>query len=360
VGAFPKIKCGIGDYTALLAELIENENNDVKIITSTSVEKKENVYNIMQKWNFSELKKIITTLKEINPDIVHIQYPSNQYGKSIMINLLPFFIKLKIKCKIVYTIHEYITFTKKGRIRTALGTWFSDKVVVVEKKYITAMKKDKLISKKRKLNYIPIASNIPKSKNSDKEKANIRKKYNLNEKYILSYFGFIIPSKGFEYILNALKDLIIKNYYIKLLVIGGLDEKNNYHLEIKKLISKLNLQKHIIFTGFVDSKHEVANILNSTDLCILPFTEGVSERNGSFLAAYNQDIKIVTTSKEKINDNNEVYYANTNDQDSINSKIEFALKNKIEIKRGEINSNNMLLKHLQLYNEVLKNEKDIL
>ncbi|MCI8620633.1 MAG: hypothetical protein HFJ50_02135 [Clostridia bacterium] len=61
VGAFPKMKCGVGDYTYKLAEELSKNNIDVHVITSKKAEKLDDkymhVYNEIEEWDKSRSKE---------------------------------------------------------------------------------------------------------------------------------------------------------------------------------------------------------------------------------------------------------------------------------------------------------------
>ena len=166
VGAFPAMKCGVGDYSYNLIKEIAKSDNEVSVITSEQAKNSDEnfkIYNVVKKWNFRNLSCIIKQLKEIKPDLVHIQYPSNEYKKNAMANFLPLVIKLVLKCKVVATVHEYSIVSKLGKIRNFIGMKLADETIVVEKRYIDDINRDfKILAKGVKFKYIPIFSNIPK------------------------------------------------------------------------------------------------------------------------------------------------------------------------------------------------------
>lgn len=269
-------------------------------------------------------------IKEIKPDAVNVEYPSNEYKSAFMLSYLPYKIKKKQKCIVTATIHEYDydEISIQRRFRLYLNFSKLDKIIVAEEKFIEKIKQ---ISPKTKIEYIPISSNIPRSQITEAEKQKLIKEYNLENKEIISYFGFARPSKGIENLLNALSKL---ENNIQLLYIGKLDQKNEYENTLIKQIQDLKLNDRIKITELIDDEKEVADMLQISDICVLPFTEGVQTRNGSFLAAYNQKIPIITTSKqEKDNPEIGIYYIEPNNEEQLIEKIKYVLSNKKEIER---------------------------
>jgi len=358
VGAFPTMKCGVGDYTYNLVSELAEENNEVSVITSEKAQNsndKFKIYNIIKSWNFRSLNDIIKQIKTINPDVVHIQYPSDEYKKNMMINFLPLIIKLKCKCKVVATIHEYSIGSKLGKIRNFISMKLSDETVVVEERYIGDINKDfKVFSKKLKINYVPIFSNIPKYNMNETELSNLKTELGLNDFKVISYFGFINKNKGFEDIIEVLKKFKANKEKVKCLFVGEFNKTDEYHNELIKQLETNDLMDYIKITGFVESAQMVANYLRISDVCMLPFKTGVSERNGSFLAACKQDIPVLTTTCDEGKVQDDIYYEKLGNIDSQYNTLQsiFNNSNKV-INREEKNSVTYVAKkHLEIYNKI--------
>ncbi|MGL5416402.1 MAG: glycosyltransferase [Clostridium sp.] len=285
-GSFPKDKCGVGDYSSLLTEELEKKI-DVKVLTSTKNLMKKDINNSIDSWKLSNIFKILKEVNGMKRDIVHIQYPTIGYGKSIGINILPLFLRIK-GYKVITTIHEYSDNSKLGKIRTGLSALLSNETIVVDERYKDDMLKNFWL-KNKKINYVNIASNIPKSK---------KKKEPHLENKVMGYFGFINESKGIETILEAMKKLKDKNELkTKFLIIAELNEKNEYHKKLLEQIKEFELEDWITITGYLEA-NKVGEYINDTDYFALPFVNGYSPKNGSMLAAL-QENKIVITTKAK-------------------------------------------------------------
>lgn len=328
VGSFPYVKCGIGDYTYKLSEELARQGHEVHVITSETASIQSNVihiHNIMKDWSFKERKKIIEILKKINPYVVNIQYPTKEYNGSYMVGFLPAIIKKKIKCKVIITRHEYECPNFVRKLKYYLNFKKADKIIVAEEEFIDKIKKD---FKWANIKYIPISSNIPRSKITDDRKKELLKKYNLENMQIISYFGFANKLKGIEYLLKCIPKLD----NVKLLFINELNENDEYQKTLLDLIEELKIKDKVVITGFFDKEEDIADMLSISNLCVLPFINGVQTRNGSFLAAYNQEIPVITTSN-KLEDENGIYYVPPKTEEELFEKIKEVLENPKEFKR---------------------------
>ncbi len=109
-----------------------------------------------------------------------------------------------------------------------------------------------------------------------KKDPNLLKKYGLKEDHIVLLTLTRLASseryKGYDIVIESLKDLRIQNPSLKYLIIGKHDKEEKQRLD--KLIQKAGLQSHVIFTGFVDDA-ELAEHFNLADIYIMP-----SEKEG--------------------------------------------------------------------------------
>ncbi len=132
-----------------------------------------------------------------------------------------------------------------------------------EKKYFKHVPPRKLVS-------IPNGvENEMFKKVSSRLKKKIKRKYGLkdSEKKIL-YVGRIHPTKGIDFLLKVLKELIKKDKKYKLVLVGPL--KNDYYFSsLLDFIKNNDLEKYIVFTGFV-SEIEKTALYDVCDIFFLP------------------------------------------------------------------------------------------
>ncbi len=323
--SFPDMKCGVGDYTARLVEHIAPLADKITVITvddpkikfakiSKAIKNVE-VCSLIKKWNFFSLMPLFNKMKSLNPDIIHIQYHWRGYNngfvlKGIMITMLPLFLKAaKIKCLVVVTLHSFLgaiggpyLFRGAGSLRRlALKPllFFSDRIII-NNKFDSQNLCDWSPSIKKKIVYIGGGSghhcsnelflgDIPR----------IKSEHGIPQgEIILSNFGYMFPHKGLEEILEAMNILRSKGYPVRLLAIGGFDIDHSFNKEyfekLQKMAERLNLKPYIQWTGFCDPQ-KASLFLLASDICVMPFVEGVSESRSSFMGALSHGLPIITT-----------------------------------------------------------------
>jgi len=104
-------------------------------------------------------------------------------------------------------------------------------------------------------------------------KGKFRKRYNLprDEKIIL-FLGRIYKLKGLERLIYSFAELR-KHLHTVCLVIAG-PSVNNYQKELEKIVRKLELQKKVIFTGFLDGQEKLSAFIDA-DVLVLPSLDDV-------------------------------------------------------------------------------------
>jgi len=303
-GAFPPDKCGVGDYTSKLydALLKTKVDGDIYLLSSHELLKNGKRVSLRPKpllWNFFEVKQIIREIKQINPDIINLQFPTARYRMSVSILFLVFFLK-QLGFRIVTTLHEYSFSPKLAQLRTNFIIMSSDKLIVVDEKYKSDIANRKLCESKSIL-YIPIGSNIERSELDAAGIQKVRGQYLTTKGLLIGYFGFIFPAKGIESFIKLGKSLKQQNRNFKIVIAAELNSKNSYHQQLKKLIQMSNLDEDLVVTGYLPA-NKIADILKSMDVVIFPFTHGISTKNGSVLAALNQGVNVISTKSDRVQD----------------------------------------------------------
>lgn len=358
-GTYTPAKCGVGDYTSLLCrQLASEEGLEIEVITTKGLGRdivEFPVFDIVEEWTFKEHKKIMKLIKERKPEIVHLQYPTANYGKRVYINFLPLFLRIKGQ-KVISTIHEYSDNSLLGKIRIWPTILFSNKVIVVDPIYAKDMKKN-ILFKNKEIIFINIGSNIPKSQIGEEERKAIRGTI-LDEKHdrIMTYFGLIHKKKCLHTILKAMKELKeCGELHCKFLVLGELNKEDPYHSYLLDLIESYNLNNEVKVTGYLRDKM-VADYLNASDFAVLPFEGGLSPKNGSFLAAAQEGLPVVSTKpREAFLNSPYVFFLNDGeDTEQLKDYIRMLQNAEGREVQSEIRNigttwNNIARKHKELY-----------
>ena len=103
-------------------------------------------------------------------------------------------------------------------------------------------------------------------------KSNLKRELKLEGKRIIFSMGLLVEKKGFSYLIKAIQEVIKYNKNVVLVIGGHGTEESN----LKKLVRKLNLEKHVIFVGKISSD-KTPLFYNVADIFVLP---SIVDRNG--------------------------------------------------------------------------------
>jgi len=187
------------------------------------------------------------------------------------------------------------------------------------------------------------------------------------DKTILSGFGLIGRSKGYEYAIAAMKDIVAQHPDAHLLLLGQThpvvlrNEGEKYRQSLKRLIKKLGLEEHIEFVNRYLSLPEIVRYLQATDIYITPFPGLDQITSGTLAYAIGAGKACVSTpylfAKEVLADNRGLL-AEPNDAKDLAKQVNYLLdhpRKRLEIARqAYIYARNMIwpsvaLKYLELF-----------
>ncbi|RII30241.1 MAG: hypothetical protein CXR30_07940 [Geobacter sp.] len=291
-GSFPPMKCGVGDYTANLASgLAAQPDVEVGVLTGPGAEAANGVQMVMpaMSWKWRDLKKVVRALRDFCPDLVHVQYPTEGYGRNVM----PFWIPIVARfmgVPVVQTWHEPLRWRSVYWYLPA--ALLRGGLVVAEPDFseLSASWVRPFLARKC-MRFIPVGSSIPRVALGPDERAKLRSRFCREGERIIVYFGFASPAKRLELLLE-----IADPSRDKLVLLCELDKGNGYQKEILDAISSGAWRDRTVVTGFLPPA-DVAAILAAADAAVFPFANGVAFRNTSFLAARAQGTFVLTTSR---------------------------------------------------------------
>lgn len=241
----------------------------------------------MDSWSLRELPSFVALLGKINPDIIHVQYPTRGYGPGTLPYTVPILAKLAGK-SCVQTWHE-----RPELRRFLLNALPSDTVIIVEDDLPLFLSPliARLTTRKQWYN-IPIASNIPVVQMTREDIREEKSRYCSGDQRLVVFFGFTTPEKGVEYlfdIADPATDILV--------IVSQLSPNDGYHRRILELVGSGKWEGRCTVTGYL-STDRVARLLRAADAVVFPFVSGIRSKNGSVLAALAQGTLVVTTSTE--------------------------------------------------------------
>jgi len=288
------MKCGVGDYSANLASgLAALPDVEVGVLTGPGAEAGNDVRLLMPEisWRWQYMGRIVRAIQGFRPDLIHVQYPTEGYGRNVM----PFWIPLVASLMgvpVVQTWHEPLRWRSLYWYLPA--AFLRGGLVVAEPDFseLSASWVRPFLARKQ-MRFIPVGSSIPRVALEPGERAAIRSRYCREGERIIAYFGFASPAKRLELLLE-----IADPTRDKLVLLCELDKDKGYQKEVLDRINSGVWRDRTVVTGFLPPA-EVGAVLAAADAAVFPFASGVAFRNTSFLAARAQGTFVLTTSRKR-------------------------------------------------------------
>jgi hypothetical protein len=165
------------------------------------------VWPLMESWGPATLPALLRAVRRADPAVVHLHYPTEEYGRFSAIDWLPLAVRALLRRPVVATIHEYGTFRRLGRRRVEMLARTSTAVIVPDRQNLEALAAA-MPSLRPRLHHVPLGPALEPALPPDYDRRQWRAGRGIGaETLVLAYFGFITPSKGVELLLAALDHL---------------------------------------------------------------------------------------------------------------------------------------------------------
>ncbi|MBA2486312.1 MAG: glycosyltransferase family 4 protein [Nitrospira sp.] len=327
--AYPPMHAGEATNTYHLCQQLVGREIEVHVLTSVgnvgNDDARIRVHPLMQNWDWYELIRVRSFLKGCAPDAVFLMYIGLMYKFHPMVTFLPTLCKRLFPhvpfvtryesafvgadpSKTVFASRVFrklmVLWAGRNDVAYSSGTLLrdSDSVIALCERH-RAMLIDEWPPVSKKVTLIPPPPNLFVASNSAgiaRERGRRRLGLNHNE-FVVTFFGYLYPIKGIETLLRAFALLSAQRPEARLLFIGGkvgLDVEGgaSYFDEMQDLAKELNVNRQTTWTGAFKSEEEEASLyLHASDVCVLPFLEGVQLNNSSFASMVAHGLPIIVT-----------------------------------------------------------------
>jgi len=300
---------GVADFTRLLGEELVIQGAQVHVLTSLAAQggppdSPVTCHALMRTWTWSALHRAIKNFRtRVRPQVINVQYQTAAYGMHPAINFLPVFAG---DIPVVVTFHDLrvpYLFPKAGPLRRWVNLFLARRASAVVVTNAPDQKELGIEGNLPPIHSIPIGSNVPYCLPDGFDRGGWRRRWSLLEgSVVLSYFGFLNASKGGEDLIASLARLVERGCDARLLMIGGAlgasDPTNRAYLaQVRDLIDGFGLGDRVAWTGYLEPQ-DVSACFKCSDLCVLPYRDGLSIRRGSLMAALAHAMPIISTHPE--------------------------------------------------------------
>ena len=256
-----------GGIENLLVDIMNNysdENNVTLCIINDDINEM-----LLNKINITKHKKIVCLKRTVGgkkiDSIIDLHKIVRQGDVDIIHchsnNAFKFFLPIKLinnKIKIFMTIHDTIIYSNISKIDCYLHKIFIKKLFAISNSVLKGIVVKNINSNKVQVIYNGI------DERKFLEKTNIDNK----KKEIICVARLVLPIKGQDILLRAIKELSLQREDFICKLVGGTPvEKNNYLEKVKDLIKELDIQKYVDLVGDCNN---IPEELSKADVFVLP------------------------------------------------------------------------------------------
>lgn len=262
-GAYPPQQCGAEDYTVHLAEAMRKDGLEVRIFAGGE-------------WSVLRTLGLKRKISEFRPHVVHVQYPTMGYRKSLVPQALSVLIS---EVPMLTTLHEFSTSRLVRKVADLPFALYSQALVFTTEHESWRFSSWFPWARKKSL-VIPIGSNVPFSSESV-----------ARDPLRVVHFSLIRPHKGLEGFLELAR--LAKNLGrpYRFVIVGEVAARyGRYPEDLKESAEGLAVEWRIGLPT-----EEVSRYLSSSRFSYAPFPDGASERRGSLLAVMGNGAVVITT-----------------------------------------------------------------
>ncbi|MBM3205347.1 glycosyltransferase, partial [Candidatus Shapirobacteria bacterium] len=220
-----------------------------------------------------KLPGIITYFKDFFLTIVWVLQTSGKWDLLVCADnlnslsglILRFFKKVK---KVIFYTVDYVPQRFENKLLNnfyhlidKICVYYVDEVWNLSPEMEKARKKFRgIVTGKNKQRVIPMGIWFDKIKKIPFEKI---------KKHTLVFVGHLIEKQGIQTVIQAIPGVVSKIPDFRFLIVGT----GPYEKTLKKITKDLGLEKRVEFTGYIESHHEMENIINKC-VCAIAFYKG--------------------------------------------------------------------------------------
>jgi len=293
-GSARPVTCAVMDYARRLCDAVNAERPGFARIETVEPERP-----------FAFVGSIVRALR--SGATVHLQLPIEGWGNSLVPGSALFAARLLTrKGRIAITLHEWTSLNILRYLSMIPDFVASGGFVFVSPRQRDAFLATPWVSRAKKAAapVIPIGPNIMPAF-IDPARVALERTRLLGEgaacaDLVVGFFGVLYASKRPDLLLRSAQALHRRGVKARLLVCGDfLWDKPGDRTAFLALAHELGLEGWLDFRGRIDDEGELMATLAASDAFLLPYSDGVSLRRGSFQAVSQLAIPLVTTRPEQ-------------------------------------------------------------
>jgi glycosyltransferase involved in cell wall biosynthesis len=258
-GSLPPQVCGVGDFTANLIHALQDRG------LSVTVKHRD-------KWRLSDIPSLLRELRAENPDVVHLQYPTHGFRRSLVPHLLHLGLFGRPH---LTTLHDYAGQRWPIRLGMSVYTIGGRLVVTGDLDRAALVRRHPWMA--NRVSVIPIGSNIPSGH------------WQPSGPFTIVHFGMVRPEKGIEEMIHLARLCKQLGRPYRTVIMGAvIPHGRDYADSLFRMAAGSGIEWQLNV-----SAERASEILRHAHVAYLSPPYGVHERRGTLLACAANGLPIV-------------------------------------------------------------------
>lgn len=299
LGNYPPRKCGIATFTHDLNNGIKKNGVKTAVIAiNDGLNKYAYPSDVVFEIEQNEIASYINAASYLNAnnfDAVILQHEFGIFGGKDGRHIIQLLKRLRMP--VVTTLHTVLDIPSENQRQVLTEiTKLSDKIISISQKGIDIL---------QEIYNIPLSKSIHIHHGVHKIAVEgvpaLRKKLGVEEKKVLLTFGLLSKNKSIEVVINALPEVIKKHPNIVYIVLGAThphvvkSEGEEYRHSLVRLVTKLGLEKNVIFINRFVSNEELYTYLKLCDIYVIPYLGEKQISSGTLIYTMGAEKPIIST-----------------------------------------------------------------
>ncbi|HVM60526.1 MAG TPA: glycosyltransferase family 4 protein [Verrucomicrobiae bacterium] len=301
IGDYLPRRCGIATFTTDLCEALAAQYPDMSCF-AVPVNDTEDGYDYPPRVRFEMAERDLDSyrcaadfLNITNVDLVSLQHEFGIYGGSAGSHILALLRELRMP--VVTTLHTVLREPdpQQRKVMKELGE-LSDRLVVMSERGRSFLQ-DVYAIPPEKIDLIP--HGIPDVPFVD---PNFYKdRFGVEGKLVLLTFGLLSPSKGIEYVLDALPEVLSRHPQIVYVLLGATHphvvrhEGEAYRLMLQRMVRERGIEQNAIFHNRFVTLEELVEFIGAADLYLTPYLNREQAVSGTLAYTLGAGKAVIST-----------------------------------------------------------------
>lgn len=306
---------GVADYTRRLAAELRFTEVEPVVVTTHRHARDRAAVGATDRWDVRGVAAAARVLRDLDLDVVHVQFAPSVFGHSRAVGLLPLLLP---DVPLVVTLHEYGVRTVPGRVRPALwaaaearGWGDRETLLLVPRaaRLLVPSPEHLAVLHDRCRWWLTAALEVPVGVNVElsgrdrpSARAQVRRELGADpDAPLVVFFGFLHREKALDRLIAAVAAVRAERPAARLLLIGGTESHSvprsaglQLRRELEQVAAAHGMADAVRITGYLPDA-EVDRLLRAADVAALPFDSGVTRKSSSLLTALAAGVPVITT-----------------------------------------------------------------